>query len=130
VFRAHLTALHVQQRPLFVLHVLLHKFYDSISHAIKPVKNRMKLLSTNNASLVIKDVRLVVDQLIPAQLAFQDITYLIIPVWLNVQRNIKSWKKIKSAFTQDLCVQMTITIVKIERVAYLQKELVIKTDMF
>ena len=90
----------------------------------------MKLPSTNNALLVIKDVRLVVDLLIPAQLAFQDITYLIIPVWRNVQKNIKSWRKIKSAFTQDLCVQMTITTVKIERAVFLQKEPAIKTDMF
>ena len=90
----------------------------------------MRSQSTNNVLLVTKDVRLVVDLLIPAQLAFQDITYLIIPVLLNAQRNIKSWKKIKSAFTQDLCVQMTITTVKIERAVFLQKEPAIKTDMF
>lgn len=129
-FLALLTVLLVQQQQPFVPLVLLHKFYDLISLAIRPVKSKMKWQSTNNASRVINDVLLVVALLIRAQHVLLGIICLNQLVLQNVLRNIKLLKKIKSAFSQDLCVQMTITTVKIEKVVYLQKGLVIKKDMF
>lgn len=90
----------------------------------------MKWQSTNSASRVTNDVLLVVALLIHAQLVLLGIICLNQLVLQSVLRNIKLWKRIKSAFSQDLCVQMTITTVKIDKGVFLQKGFVIKKDKF
>ncbi len=86
----------------------------------------MKLQLTNSVSLAIKSARDVKGVLKAAQSVSWGTTFLKQNVLRNAPKSTKLWKEIENAFTQGLCVLMTITKTRIRMGAYLRNERVIK----